>query len=37
MKKLTPGEIEMLFHTPRTPHAVLEASAVEPEESLHEN
>ncbi|MEO7598703.1 MAG: pseudouridine synthase [Opitutus sp.] len=29
MKKLMPGEIEMLFHTPRTPHAALEATAPE--------
>ena len=37
MKKLGPGEIETLFHTPRTPHAALEASATEPIESSHEN
>jgi 23S rRNA pseudouridine2605 synthase len=30
MKKLSPGEIETLFHTPRTPHAALEATAAEP-------
>lgn len=27
MKKLSAGEIEMLFHTPKTPHAALEATA----------
>ena len=37
MKKLSPGEIETLFHTPRTPHAALEASAVHPADSSHEN
>lgn len=37
MKKLTPGEIEMLFQTPRTPHATLEAVAPEPAEFFHEN
>lgn len=37
MKKLTPGEIETLFHTPRTPHAELEATAAEPIESSHAN
>jgi 23S rRNA pseudouridine2605 synthase len=37
MKKLTPGEIETLFHTPRTPHAALEATAAEPIESSHAN
>lgn len=36
MKKLSPGEIETLFHTPRTPHAALEAVAGEPHESSHE-
>jgi len=36
MKKLTPGEIETLFHTPRTPHAALEATAAEPVEFSHE-
>jgi 23S rRNA pseudouridine2605 synthase len=35
MKKLTPGEIETLFHTPRTPHADLEAIAPEPIDSSH--
>lgn len=35
MKKLTPGEIETLFHTPRTPHADLEATAPEPIDSSH--
>ena len=37
MKKLSPGEIEMLFHTPRTPHAALEATSEEPIESSHAN
>ncbi len=37
MKKLSPGEIETLFHTPRTPHAVLEASAPQSADSSHEN
>jgi 23S rRNA pseudouridine2605 synthase len=37
MKKLSPGEIETLFHTPRTPHAALEATAAEPLESSHAN
>lgn len=37
MKKLSPGEIETLFHTPRTPHAALEATAAEPIESSHAN
>lgn len=37
MKKLSPGEIETLFHTPRTPHAALEATAPEPIESFHAN
>lgn len=36
MKKLSPGEIETLFHVPRTPHAALEASA-ELTDSPHEN
>lgn len=35
MKKLSTGEIETLFHTPRTPHAALEATAAEPKESNH--
>jgi 23S rRNA pseudouridine2605 synthase len=35
MKKLTPGEIETLFHTPRTPHADLEATAPEPIDSSY--
>jgi 23S rRNA pseudouridine2605 synthase len=37
MKKLSPGEIEMLFHTPRTPHATLEATATQPADSSHED
>jgi len=37
MKKLTPGEIEMLFHTPQTPRATLQATAAEPADSFHEN
>ncbi len=37
MKKLSPGEIETLFHTPRTPHAALEASAAKSADSSHEN
>lgn len=37
MKKLEPGEIEMLFHTPRTPHAALEAVAADPADFIHEN
>lgn len=37
MKKLSPGEIETLFHTPRTPSAALEASALHPADSSHEN
>lgn len=37
MKKLSPGEIEMLFHTPRTPHATLEATAAQPADSSHED
>ena len=35
MKKLSTGEIETLFHTPRTPHAALEATAAEPQQSNH--
>jgi 23S rRNA pseudouridine2605 synthase len=35
MKKLAPGEIETLFHTPRTPHAAFEALAAEPTETPH--
>jgi 23S rRNA pseudouridine2605 synthase len=35
MKKLTSGEIETLFHTPRTPHAELEAAAANPIDSSH--
>ncbi len=33
MKKLTAGEIDTLFQTPRTPHATLEALALEPADS----
>lgn len=36
MKKLTPGEIDSLFHTPRTPRAALQATA-EPSDSFHED
>lgn len=36
MKKLSSGEIETLFHTPRTPHAALEAVAAQSHESSHE-
>ena len=35
MKKLSSGEIETLFHTPRTPHAALEATAAELKEPNH--
>lgn len=35
MKKLTPGEIEMLFHLPRTPHAEIEVTTAEPFGSDH--
>ncbi len=37
MKKLTPGEIESLFHSPKTPHATHEASAPNPHDVSHEN
>jgi 23S rRNA pseudouridine2605 synthase len=37
MKKLSPAEIDSLFHTPRTPHAELEAVASESFESSHAN
>ena len=36
MKKLSSGEIETLFHIPRTPHAALEAVAGETHNSSHE-
>jgi 23S rRNA pseudouridine2605 synthase len=37
MKKLSPAEIDSLFHTPRTPHAELEVVAPESLESSHAN
>ncbi len=39
MKKLSTKEIELLFQNPRTPHAALEATADQPDDSplLHED
>ncbi|HWL14551.1 MAG TPA: pseudouridine synthase [Opitutus sp.] len=36
MKKMTPGEIDCLFHTPQTPRAELQATAAHPE-NFHED
>ncbi len=37
MKQLSTKEIELLFHSPRTPHAALEASAPAYDSSAHED
>ena len=37
MKKLTPAEIESLFHSPHTPRAALQATADTPHEDFHED
>jgi pseudouridine synthase len=37
MKKLSPGEIESLFHSPHTPHATHEVTAPDYHDAPHEN
>ena len=37
MKKLTPAEIESLFHSPHTPRAALQATADTPHDEFHED